>query len=200
MNHKLKAGNIELIVAVGAGILALLAIVLGVAYRPGTTTVVDSNGQVREVPLGATPGADRYNDQECTQGFCHYYYHRAMTRATSTPCAFLSPNATSTLVRFTANISSSTAVTATTYTLATSTTQYATTSLISFFGAAGTLAGTTTIASAAQGALVWSSSPNQVGLISPNTYLVLGVQGGTGNFGTAAQVGGVCNATFDSVN
>lgn len=156
--------------------------------------------------LGATPGADRYNLDECTNGFCHRYNHAAMVTATSTPCAFQSPSATSSLANFTAQVSSSTSVTATTYTLATSTTRYATTSIISYFGTTATNqrfnGPTTTILSAAYGTLVYSAgaSSSAETILPPNTWVVLGVQGGTGNFGTAAQVGGHCNAQINFTN
>ena len=115
----------------------------------------------------------------------------AMTTATSTPCAFLSPAATSSLNYFSAVVSSSTAVTSTTYVLATSTTQYATSSLITRFGTAATGA----LPASAQGTFTWGIGDTN-NVVNPSTYVVLGVQGGTGNFGTAAQVGGTCKAMF----
>jgi hypothetical protein len=114
-----------------------------------------------------------------------------MTNATSTPCAFLSPSATSTLRYFSAYVASSTAVTSTTYVLATSTTPYATSSLITRFGTAATGA----VPAGSKATLSWGIGDTNM-IVNPSTYVVLGVQGGTGNFGTAAQVGGNCKAQF----
>ena len=194
MNETLK-------VTILAAVVALL-VALGVTYaRPSTVQVIKET--IKE--LGAAVGPDRFNPVECVEGVCTHYYRARMTTATSTPCAFLSPGATTSLSYFSALISSSTSVTATTYTLATSTTAYATTSIISYFGTTASQqrfgGATTTILVGAQGTLSYASgaSSSAEAILPPSTYVVLGVQGGTGNFGTAAQVGGVCTAELKSV-
>lgn len=178
------------------------------------TTVVISlvgvlvlGGFDKTAPYGANGSAERYNPIECINGYCHASYSMAMTKATSTPCTFKSPSATSTIGVFQLRVSSSTAVTATTYTLASSTLQNATTSPITYFGtgtstqnSSSYAQGTTTVPAGSQVTLSYSPGANQGGIISPNTYITLGVQGGTGIFGTSAQVGGYCNLQLDIVN
>jgi len=105
---------------------------------------------------------------------------QSMTSGTTTPCAILSPAATTTLESFTMSLSTGTS-TAPTITLATSTTAYATTSVI------------VTQAIGAGRPFSWASGVNN-SLISPSTYVVLGAAGigGTGGFVWA----GTCTAKF----
>lgn len=159
-------------------------------------------------PYGAA-GPDFQVECLTFNGVKKCYNSIPMTKATSTPCVQY-VTATSTLDSFSFTVSSSTSVTATTYTLATSTVRNATTSIITYFGTASTSpalstggyadsSGTTTVPAGAQVTLSWYGGTKQAGLISPRTYLTLGVQGGTGNFGTAAQVGGVCKSVLTEV-
>ena len=154
------------------------------------------------IPFGAVSGPDIQSDYLNVNGVVKQYRSIPMTKATSTPCTQL-VTATSTLDRYAFTVSSSTSVTATQFVLATSTLQNATTTIITAFGQAtstNALPGwaTTTVAASGKTTLVYVSNGNQV-VISPNTYLTLGVQGGLGNFGTAAQVGGVCKSVLTEV-
>lgn len=161
----------------------------------------------QSVKLGAVSGPDFYGPYQALNDVKEFKFRSLMKTATSTPCSYYIA-ATSTLNYFNVNVSSSTSVTATAYTLATSTSAYATSSLISYFGLATTTTplsvanATTTIPSAGYGTLTYSlgqNSSGQQGLLSANSYVVLGVQGGNGNFGTAAQVGGSCQIKYTQI-
>lgn len=108
----------------------------------------------------------------------------SMTAATTTPCAILSPAATTTLESLVASITVGTS-TAATLTFATSTTAFATTSLIA-----------QKTVGANVGVIFDFHPAKDNSVISPSTYVVLGEQGGTGSFSNT----GTCNAVFRSVN
>lgn len=107
--------------------------------------------------------------------------------ATTTPCAIQNPfNATSTLVDGTINITTSTS-TAGVFTIATSSTAFATTSPI--FGA--------TLASGADGTLLTGETASSTGLgvvLGPSAWLVFGVTGA----GYGFTYGGTCSAVFQA--
>lgn len=112
-----------------------------------------------------------------------YLESKALTTATTTVCAIKSPAATSTLTFGAVNfvVSSSTAAT---IHLAKATTPFATTTSL----------GSVTLGAGAQGMVVASTSPaaGAATVFSPNTYLVVGMQGGVGTFSPT----GRCTATF----
>lgn len=108
----------------------------------------------------------------------------ALTQATTTPCAIASPNATSSLTSMALFLSVS-STTASIVTFATSTTAFATTSLVM----------TQSVGANAQANLVWNGGANN-SVVSPNTFVVVGMAGGTGTFTPS----GVCEATFQILN
>ena len=179
MNNKLKAGNIALMVAVGAGLLALLAIVLGVAYRPGT----DTNSNTPS--LGAVSGPTISGNYFSVGGVGMYSDGKRFTTATTTVCAIRSPNATSTLLDGSASFSVS-STTGTTITLAKATTPYATTTSL----------GAAVIAANAQGTVIATTTPldalDEDKTFAPLTYFVVGMAGGTGTFSPT----GFCHARW----
>lgn len=95
--------------------------------------------------------------------------------ATTTPCAFKLPSATSTVL-FASFANTTSTSTALTLTIATSTTPYATTTALS----------TIVIPSGQTKEVSWlpSTITGGVGSAIPNTYLVFGIAGGTGPNGT----------------
>jgi hypothetical protein len=139
----------------------------GVDGKDGVTTVITKT----EAPkLGSVTGPDFYGPYRAfnnVKGLAD----RSTFKASTTPCAFLF-TATSSLKSFDFMVSSTSAQ-ATTYTLATSTSFNATTSVIASFVA---------VAANGQSAQSWNAVDRQVGTISPNTYVVLGVTGVTGGF------------------
>jgi hypothetical protein len=107
-----------------------------------------------------------------------------LATATTTPCALQSPfTSTSTLVSFALNVTTGTSTTGS-LTLATSTTAYATTSAITTFN----------IASGAKATPVWTGG-NDVGVVAPSGYVVVGVKGA--NFGFTYV--GTCSAIFQTL-
>ena len=140
-------------------------------------------------PLGANPGPDSTSECTSQNGLTNCKTRKPLTTATTTPCAIKSPSATSTLVHASLQITTATS-TATTWTFASSTTAFATTSLYNTFslasGALGTMVATTT---------------NITGVVTddrtvfpPSSYLVWGVAG-TVISGTT-KLNGFCSASF----
>jgi len=110
-----------------------------------------------------------------------------MTTATTTVCALQSPAATSTLVYGSAYLTVS-STSASTLTIAKATTAYATTTSL----------GASAIAANAQATIIASTTPTAgaATVFAPSTYMVVGLQGGTGTFSPT----GVCTAVFRTVN
>lgn len=111
-------------------------------------------------------------------------FRSTMTAATTTPCVLGPVTGTSTIEALVASITSGT-TTASTLTFATSTTPYATSSLIA----------QKTVATGGQVTFDWHPVKDN-SVIFPNTYVVLGQQGGIGTFSNA----GTCNMVVRSVN
>jgi hypothetical protein len=112
---------------------------------------------------------------------------KALATATTTPCAVLSPNATSTMMFSTFNVTTSTS-TAVTLTVATSTTAFATTTVLNAFS----------LASGAQGMFTQLSTSSAGAVMAPSTYVVWGVAG----FAPAdtAKFLGKCSVEFKIAN
>jgi len=107
-----------------------------------------------------------------------------LTQATTTVCALQSPASTSTLQFGDAKFVVASSTQNSTITLAKATTPYATTTLL----------GKYVIASGAQGTVIASTSPTtgDAVIFSPNTYFVVGMQGGGGTFSPT----GNCSAVW----
>lgn len=163
--------------------ISALVVVVGLVgvqfFHPGSATAPS---------FGALSGPDiasSYLKWGLGNGVRVYPTGRALSTATTTVCAIQSPNATSTLrwagVRF--DVSSTTA---SVVTIAKSATAFATTTSI----------GTDyNIAANGQGFIQASTSPaaGAVTVFAPNTWLVVGMKGGTGTFSPT----GACQATFE---
>lgn len=175
--------------------LVVVAILLG-----GFGAIKQSKNitQVREVVkevVGSSTGPDSpspYQKYGGGYGVRTWKYGYALTQATTTPCAFLSPAATSTLLS--AGLKLDVASTsATVWTFAQATSAYATTTAIGTDYA---------VAASAKAFVQASTSPAALArtVFAPNTYLVIGVRGGDSNGDTSPDgliPSGSCNATFE---
>lgn len=170
-------------------IIGILALSLGA----GTAIFVDHTGSAPATETGKQFGAISSPDLPWPYiaygGVAHVAARTdSLTQATTTVCALQSPASTSTLqfasIRF---VVSST--TASIVTLAKAATAYATTTVLGVgspgAGAQATITASTTLASA---------DPNRDGALvfSPNTYFVVGMQGGVGTFSPT----GTCEAEW----
>lgn len=113
-----------------------------------------------------------------------------LVQATTTPCALQGPVSTSTLrvgaIRFT---TTSTTTAATVITLARATTPYATTTVL----------GTITIQPGRLGEVVASTTQTEKDIFPPNSYFVVGIQGGLSTVAAGAgtfSVSGVCQGVW----
>lgn len=123
---------------------------------------------------------------------------QSLVSGTTTPCAILTPTATSSLVFFDVNITTPTS-TAQTWSIATSTSFNATTSVLGQFA----------VPASVQIALPWypsgplvgsSAAPanpasSTLGIIAPSIWIVAGTTGGAGS-GSGTVIGGTCQAEF----
>lgn len=167
-------------IIVSGGTALVVAILVGLTFG-GSETVREI---VRERSLGAAAGPDIISPYLRWGGVATYRAAEAMNTATNTVCALRSPASTSTLESFVAylEVSSSTA----------SRINFAT----SGSGDAQPSATTTLIDSqniAANAKAIFKNASSTI--ISPNTWLVLGMQGGTGTFSPT----GVCQATWQAI-
>lgn len=111
-----------------------------------------------------------------------------LTAATTTPCALSSPTSTSTTVSFSLDVSTGTSTDGI-FTIGTSTTAYATTSNM--------FIPSLTVSSGTKKTITWYPKEILSGVVSPNTFIVVGVAGvSSGGF----TYGGTCKALFNSVN
>ena len=164
-----------------------------------TNSYVD-NGLNKPIRLGAVSGPDFYGPYWNMNGIITYYHRKDFNRdtfgvlGTTTPCVFLSPTSTSTLSRASVNIVLSTTTPAVKWTLATSTTAYATTTaLYQFTAVAGKLHSWEWVASSTSptGSLGFGTTP-------PSTYLVFGNEGVASSESQpyGFRIGGSCQAEF----
>lgn len=107
-----------------------------------------------------------------------------LVQATTTVCALQSPASTSTLQFGSVQFSVASSTQASTITLAKATTAFATTTSLGKF----------VIAAGAQGTVIASTTPTlgDSVIFSPNTYFVVGMQGGGGTFSPT----GTCSANW----
>ena len=168
-------------VSIGVGVAVLL--ILGLIFPR-------SGGTVVERVVGAAVGPESTNDYQCYNNMCSYYRFTNLAAATTTPCALLSPKATSTLLYFDFNVTVSTS-TNLTMDLATSTTAFASTTIINSYTLAANKQ--TTIH------LVGTSTPaNGIGsvLYAPSTWIVMKTASASGG---PSQITGNCQAEFKGV-
>lgn len=162
------------------GVTALIAVLVVLAHGaffPSSTTVVKEQ-------IGSLAGPDIPSPYLRWGNVAVYKGAMNMTAATTTICAIQAPAATSTLLtsqmRFDVSSTSASVIT-----IAKATTAFATTTII------GTAY---SIAANAQAFIQASTSPTGPALVfAPNTYLVVGIQGGIGTFSPT----GTCQASWE---
>lgn len=156
------------------GVAVLALVVAGIAvFKPAQ--VVE-----KTIQTGAVSSPDILSPYFSFGGVKHWAARTdSLTQATTTVCALQSPVATSSLVRasITFQVSSTTA---TTVTFATSTSAFATTTLLISNGLAANSSGYVNFAGAS------------ANVMAPNTWFVVGMAGGNGNFSPT----GTCQATW----
>lgn len=156
------------------GVAALALIIAGFAVAKPAQVVE------RTIQAGAVSSPDIMSPYFSFGGVKHWAGRTdSLTQATTTVCAIQSPTATSTIAWASALFTVS-STSATTVTLATSTTPYATTTLLT----------STSIAANAQGYINFQGASSNV--MAPNTWVVVGMAGGTGNFSPT----GTCQVEF----
>lgn len=156
------------------GVAVLALVIAGVAVSKPAQVVE------KTIQAGAVASPDIMSPYFSFGGLKHWAGRTdSLTQATTTVCAIQSPAATSTLA-WAGVLFKVSSTTASTVTLATSTTAFATTTLLT----------STTIAANAQGYINFQGSSANV--LAPNTWVVVGMAGGTGTFSPS----GTCQAEF----
>jgi hypothetical protein len=167
----------KIIVAVALVVIAIIAIG-GYSYPSVTETVVERT-------VGAVVGPDTYFPYVANNDVQEYSTRQGLNTATTTVCSIKSPAATSTL-RVGAVTLTTSSTTASIVTLAKATTAYATTTALSRLA----------LAANAQATHFASTSAGSTDIIfSPNTYFVVGMEGGAGTFSPV----GACTAVFTRI-
>lgn len=119
-------------------------------------------------------------------GLTRYTKKQALKTATTTPCAIVTPAATTTLVRFGFRLTTGTSTDSTIWTASKATTPYATTTAFDSFTISGGAVGSGFVGAAS------STIPDEISIIAPNSYLVWGVQGTVP--ANSANLTGICQA------
>jgi len=163
-----------------AGVLGVLVVGLLLAL----------NGKVPQAPLGAVTGPDSFFPCETHNGVMTCFAKAQATLGTTTPCVLKSPNATSTLRMGLANFRPA-STSASIVTVAKSSSYNATTTLIT----SGVLAGSAfgTVVATSTGGL------DSLSTFAPNTYFVVGVQGGQGAITFGGTGAGSCQAVWEVI-
>lgn len=91
-------------IIISAGV-ALFVVVLGFAYFGRLNVSIDEDSIIARVIerikiFGATPGPDAFNERECRNGKCTYYYRLAFLTGTTTIGQLLLPQASTTIKNF----------------------------------------------------------------------------------------------------
>lgn len=155
-------------------------------------TISSLKSNVVTESIGSVVGPDSQFPCESQGGITTCSNISGIKSATTTPCAFRSPNATSTLVHASVKLVVASSTNATRWTIAKSATFTATTTLLGYAD----------IASGAQGTVVATSTPvkplDDAIVFAPNKYIVFGVAGGVtpGDAGTGFVPSGTCQAAF----
>lgn len=156
------------------GVIVAILLGAGFLFSRGTNPVTQS--------VGAVNGPNNYLPYFNVNDVYTFSNQKTLATATTTVCAIKSPSSTSTLVSGTVNFSVSSS-TASTVTLAKASTAFATTTSL----------GQVALAASSQGSAIASTTGSQI--FSPNTYFVVGMQGGTGTFSPS----GSCIAVFQKL-
>lgn len=140
--------------------------------------------------FGSITGPDFLYPYFSVNGVRTEYRRAGLTLATTTPCVFKSPSATSTLVYAGLTVVTASS-TATNWVAAKGTTPFATTTALSRFSLSSGIQGTMVASSTSLGTAV--PIVDDISTFAPNTYLVWSKSGDT-PAGTG--FGGICSAAF----
>lgn len=161
-------------------VVALIAII-GIQF-PKATEVIRNN------VVGSVTGDTLTTRSWTVNGVRHEYLRTGLNKATTTPCAILSPSATSSYLMTGVTVTTATSTDSTVWTAARALSPYATTTQL----------GQATLAAGTIGAVAVNASTtvafNGAGILAPNTFIVWGVQGTTP--GSTANLNGFCEAEF----
>ena len=176
-------------------IAGIISVVVALAIRSDNKVVRGLDGQQGErgatgasgaigmpAKFGALAGPDIPYPYIGIGGVRRYFNSSGLATATTTPCAFQSLAATSTLVGGGAKFSVG-STTATTITIAKATTPTATTTWIH----------NASLAANAQGTFIVPGATTTNQIFGPNDWFVVGMSGGNGTFSPT----GVCHAIFE---
>lgn len=161
----------------------------------GVTKVVTQVVNEPKVSLGAVSSPDVQSPYLTFGGLRRWAGKTdSLVQATTTVCAIQSPTSTSTLVEASVRLSVS-STTATTVTLAKASTPFATTSRLAFGSIAANSQGTIAVTGTTTGTGI-TSATDALTTFAPNTYFVVGIQGGIGTFSPT----GICQAMWTDTN
>lgn len=173
-------------IAILAGVVALLVSLGVAAFNKPVNTIVNDT-------LGAVTGPDLFFPYLGVNGVNTFYSYSKIRTATTTPCAFKSPSATSTLVQATIRLDVSSS-TATIWDIAKASNAFATTTAL--------IPTAYNVAAGAQAFINASTSVGQTGagnVIAPNQFIVFGARQGItagDTAGTGFVPSGSCEAIF----
>lgn len=162
--------------SIGIAVLAILAVIGFKSDVPAVNNVI-----------GALTGPDISSTYLSVNGVRHEYRRQALNTATTTPCAIVTPAATSSLIFASLQIDTASS-TATVWTAAKATTAFATTTQLDQFSV-----GSGAFASLRVNASTTNSELART--FDPNTYIVWGLAG-IGPSYDATKLTGYCQAEF----
>lgn len=173
---------------ISIGLVVLVVLALGVTFPKGNSVVQQIVGGAGGA--GPDSGADSYSyagvRTELVGG------RKGLITATTTPCTFKTPSATSTLLNATLTVTQGTTTDTTIWTLAKATTPFATTTKLGAWSLTGGLKGSMVASTTPAGA---SPTVDDSYLVfAPNTYLVWGIAGTVP--ADTSKLTGFCQAEF----
>lgn len=164
------------------GVVAVLALVIGVAsYSKNGSNPVSQM-------VGSVTGPEVFSPFFTINGVRQEFRKQGLVSATTTPCAIKSPASTSTLVSSRLNISTATSTDGV-FTFATSSTPFATTTVLFTFGQPANLTRTFQFIAST------TNASGTAQTVAPNTYFVFGVSGLPYGY----TYGGTCDAIFNAL-
>lgn len=160
---------------VGVGAVIVVGLILGLIFPRGNTVIQQVANSASN--LGSIVGPDDSNNYHSYAGFEEDFFTQSFQTSTSTICAIKTPTATSTLVGAFLNVSTSDSAGGSLF-IATSTTPYATTSLVFAIPAAGITLQPNLLPTVVAGpASSTASSFTANNVIAPNQFLVFDIKG-----------------------
>lgn len=169
--------------------VALVALIIAIAacFLPVLPNGSSAFGTVQS---GVDISTTNYTTMSVTNGFANggvfitANRSAALVAATTTPCAFQAPAATSTVMSASL-LETVSSTTASSITIATAATQYATTTPLN----------ATSVSAGAQTSAIFNATSSSA-VISPSQWVVFGQSGGAGTFSST----GVCTVVFQVLN